>query len=47
MFVQANAVFSVLQKQAYMIASGVICIIYVVCAAVLFVGVKEKKGMNP
>ncbi|TKS86560.1 Sodium-dependent lysophosphatidylcholine symporter 1-B [Collichthys lucidus] len=30
-------------KQAYMIASGVICIIYVVCAAVLFVGVKEKK----
>ncbi|KAK5857213.1 hypothetical protein PBY51_010471 [Eleginops maclovinus] len=30
-------------KQAYLIASGVICIIYVFCAAVLFLGVKEKK----
>ncbi|XP_074548743.1 sodium-dependent lysophosphatidylcholine symporter 1-A [Halichoeres trimaculatus] len=30
-------------KQAYLIASGVICIIYVLCAAVLFVGVKEQK----
>ncbi|XP_033981169.1 sodium-dependent lysophosphatidylcholine symporter 1-B-like isoform X2 [Trematomus bernacchii] len=30
-------------KQAYLIASGVICIIYVCCAAVLFLGVKEKK----
>uniref|UniRef100_A0A672I842 Major facilitator superfamily domain containing 2A n=1 Tax=Salarias fasciatus TaxID=181472 RepID=A0A672I842_SALFA len=31
------------QKQAYMVASGVICAIYVVCAAVLFLGVKEQK----
>uniref|UniRef100_A0A672I678 Major facilitator superfamily domain containing 2A n=1 Tax=Salarias fasciatus TaxID=181472 RepID=A0A672I678_SALFA len=31
-------------KQAYMVASGVICAIYVVCAAVLFLGVKEQKG---
>lgn len=30
-------------KRAYMIASGVICIIYVLCAIVLFFGVKEKK----
>ncbi|XP_008279664.1 major facilitator superfamily domain-containing protein 2A-B-like [Stegastes partitus] len=30
-------------KQAYLIASGVICIIYVVCAAILFLGVKERK----
>ncbi|KAL2098929.1 hypothetical protein ACEWY4_005409 [Coilia grayii] len=29
-------------KQAYMIASGVICIIYVICAFVLFMGVKEQ-----
>lgn len=35
------------QKQAYLIASGVICIIYVLCAAILFLGVKEQKGMNP
>lgn len=34
------------QKQAYLIASGVICIIYVLCATVLFLGVKEQKGMN-
>uniref|UniRef100_A0A7N8Y3U4 Sodium-dependent lysophosphatidylcholine symporter 1-B-like n=1 Tax=Mastacembelus armatus TaxID=205130 RepID=A0A7N8Y3U4_9TELE len=31
------------QKQAYLIASGVICIIYILCATVLFLGVKEKK----
>ncbi|XP_075964095.1 sodium-dependent lysophosphatidylcholine symporter 1-B-like [Anarhichas minor] len=30
-------------KQAYLIASGVICVIYVFCAAVLFLGVKEQK----
>ncbi|XP_035529804.1 sodium-dependent lysophosphatidylcholine symporter 1-B-like [Morone saxatilis] len=30
-------------KQAYLIASGVICIIYVLCAVVLFFGVKEQK----
>lgn len=30
-------------KRAYLIASGVICIIYVLCAAVLFFGVKEQK----
>ncbi|XP_054469836.1 sodium-dependent lysophosphatidylcholine symporter 1-B-like [Anoplopoma fimbria] len=30
-------------KQAYLIASGVICIIYVLCAGVLFLGVKERK----
>ncbi|KAM6916881.1 sodium-dependent lysophosphatidylcholine symporter 1-B-like [Lycodopsis pacificus] len=30
-------------KQAYLIASGVICIIYVLCAAGLFLGVKEQK----
>ena len=27
-----------------MIASGVICAIYVLCAAILFMGVKEQKG---
>lgn len=40
-------VFSVipsLQKVAYMIASGVICLIYVLCAVVLFFGVRERKG---
>uniref|UniRef100_A0A4W6FRN9 MFSD2 lysolipid transporter A, lysophospholipid b n=1 Tax=Lates calcarifer TaxID=8187 RepID=A0A4W6FRN9_LATCA len=31
-------------KAAYMIASGVICLIYVLCALVLFFGVREKKG---
>uniref|UniRef100_A0A8C1SEF8 Major facilitator superfamily domain containing 2ab n=1 Tax=Cyprinus carpio TaxID=7962 RepID=A0A8C1SEF8_CYPCA len=31
-------------RNAYMIASGVICSIYVVCAMVLFFGVKEQKG---
>lgn len=30
-------------KQAYMFASGVICLIYILCAAVLFLGVKEHK----
>ncbi|XP_036927829.1 sodium-dependent lysophosphatidylcholine symporter 1-B-like [Acanthopagrus latus] len=30
-------------KQAYLIASGVICIIYVLCAIVLVLGVKEQK----
>ncbi|CAL1574958.1 unnamed protein product [Knipowitschia caucasica] len=30
-------------KHAYMLASGVICVIYVLCAAVLFLGVKEHK----
>ncbi|XP_077945589.1 sodium-dependent lysophosphatidylcholine symporter 1-B isoform X3 [Gasterosteus aculeatus] len=30
-------------KQAYLIASGAICIIYVLCAVVLFLGVKEQK----
>lgn len=30
-------------KQAYLIASGVICIIYIFCAAILFLGVKEQK----
>ncbi|XP_072221847.1 sodium-dependent lysophosphatidylcholine symporter 1-B-like [Leuresthes tenuis] len=30
-------------KQAYLIASGVICIIYILCAAILFLGVKEQK----
>uniref|UniRef100_A0AAY4D981 Sodium-dependent lysophosphatidylcholine symporter 1 n=1 Tax=Denticeps clupeoides TaxID=299321 RepID=A0AAY4D981_9TELE len=31
-------------RQAYMIASGVICIIYVLCALVLSLGVRECKG---
>uniref|UniRef100_A0A671UIK8 MFSD2 lysolipid transporter A, lysophospholipid b n=1 Tax=Sparus aurata TaxID=8175 RepID=A0A671UIK8_SPAAU len=31
-------------KAAYMIASGVICLIYVLCAIVLFFGVREQKG---
>ncbi|CAB1335096.1 unnamed protein product, partial [Coregonus sp. 'balchen'] len=30
-------------KQAYLIASGVICAIYVLCAAVLFLGVREQE----
>ncbi|KAM9354877.1 sodium-dependent lysophosphatidylcholine symporter 1-B-like [Pholidichthys leucotaenia] len=30
-------------KHAYLVASGVICIIYVLCAVVLFLGVKEQK----
>uniref|UniRef100_A0A3P8UEF3 MFSD2 lysolipid transporter A, lysophospholipid n=1 Tax=Cynoglossus semilaevis TaxID=244447 RepID=A0A3P8UEF3_CYNSE len=33
-------------RQAYLIASGVISIIYVLSAAVLFLGVKEKKGIR-
>ncbi|XP_072313368.1 sodium-dependent lysophosphatidylcholine symporter 1-B-like [Eucyclogobius newberryi] len=42
---QVNATETSLEdtKQAYMIASGVICVIYVLCAAVLFLGVKERK----
>lgn len=32
------------QRNAYMIASGVICFIYIICAVVLFLGVKERKG---
>ncbi|XP_017266598.1 sodium-dependent lysophosphatidylcholine symporter 1-B [Kryptolebias marmoratus] len=31
------------KKRSYMIASGVICFIYVLCAGVLFFGVKERK----
>uniref|UniRef100_A0A8C6T1D6 Major facilitator superfamily domain containing 2ab n=1 Tax=Neogobius melanostomus TaxID=47308 RepID=A0A8C6T1D6_9GOBI len=31
-------------KIAYMIASGIICVIYILCAIVLFFGVKEQKG---
>lgn len=27
-----------------MIASGVICLIYIICAVVLFFGVREQKG---
>lgn len=30
-------------KTAYMIASGVICLIYILCAVVLFFGVREQK----
>ncbi|XP_071755883.1 sodium-dependent lysophosphatidylcholine symporter 1-B-like isoform X1 [Centroberyx gerrardi] len=30
-------------KRAYMIASGVICAIYVFCAAILFMGVRERE----
>lgn len=33
-----------LQKVAYMIASGIICLIYIICALVLFFGVREQKG---
>uniref|UniRef100_A0A8C7F3P8 MFSD2 lysolipid transporter A, lysophospholipid b n=1 Tax=Oncorhynchus kisutch TaxID=8019 RepID=A0A8C7F3P8_ONCKI len=33
------------EKTAYMIASGAICSIYVLCAVVLFFGVKEKKEL--
>lgn len=32
------------QRKAYMIASGVICAMYVLCAITLFFGVKERKG---
>lgn len=35
-----------LQKTAYMIASGVICLIYILCAIVLFFGVREQKGTS-
>lgn len=37
---------SCLQKRAYLVASGVICIIYVLCALVVFFGVKEQKGIK-
>ncbi|XP_036431125.1 sodium-dependent lysophosphatidylcholine symporter 1-A isoform X1 [Colossoma macropomum] len=33
-------------KQAYMLASGVISIIYVLCAAVLFLGVREQQDVQ-
>ncbi|XP_060798821.1 sodium-dependent lysophosphatidylcholine symporter 1-B [Neoarius graeffei] len=33
-------------RQAYMIASGVICVIYVLCAITLFCGVKEHEGIS-
>lgn len=33
-------------RQAYMIASGVICAIYVLCAIILFFGVKERKDTS-
>ncbi|XP_061598973.1 sodium-dependent lysophosphatidylcholine symporter 1-B-like [Cololabis saira] len=33
-------------KQAYFLASAVICIIYLLCAAGLFLGVKELKGIG-
>uniref|UniRef100_A0A6Q2YCI2 Major facilitator superfamily domain containing 2A n=1 Tax=Esox lucius TaxID=8010 RepID=A0A6Q2YCI2_ESOLU len=36
-----------LQKNAYMIASGVICAMYVLCAVVLCFGVTERKGETP
>ncbi|XP_034432752.1 sodium-dependent lysophosphatidylcholine symporter 1-B-like [Hippoglossus hippoglossus] len=35
------------KKNSYMVASGVIAIIYVLCAVVLFLGVKEKKESGP
>uniref|UniRef100_A0A674MYQ6 MFSD2 lysolipid transporter A, lysophospholipid a n=1 Tax=Takifugu rubripes TaxID=31033 RepID=A0A674MYQ6_TAKRU len=35
--------FTVSTKQAYMISTGVICIIYLLCTLVLFLGVKERK----
>lgn len=35
-----------LQKTAYMIASGVICLIYILSAVVLFFGVREQKGKS-
>ncbi|XP_064156794.1 sodium-dependent lysophosphatidylcholine symporter 1-B-like [Anguilla rostrata] len=34
-------------KQAYLIASGVICAVYVLCALILVLGVKERKGSAP
>ncbi|XP_047668956.1 sodium-dependent lysophosphatidylcholine symporter 1-A isoform X5 [Tachysurus fulvidraco] len=33
-------------KQAYMIASGVISVIYIICAAVLFFGVREQEDVS-
>uniref|UniRef100_A0A8C7M8W4 MFSD2 lysolipid transporter A, lysophospholipid a n=1 Tax=Oncorhynchus kisutch TaxID=8019 RepID=A0A8C7M8W4_ONCKI len=34
-------------KRAYLIASAVICVLYVLCAAVLFLGVREQEGTEP
>uniref|UniRef100_A0A674EMX1 MFSD2 lysolipid transporter A, lysophospholipid a n=1 Tax=Salmo trutta TaxID=8032 RepID=A0A674EMX1_SALTR len=34
-------------KRAYLIASAVICVMYVLCAAVLFLGVREQEGTEP
>ncbi|KAM4542892.1 sodium-dependent lysophosphatidylcholine symporter 1-B-like [Odontesthes bonariensis] len=33
-------------KQAYLTASGVVCIIYILCAVILFLGVKEQKEIG-
>ncbi|XP_060727559.1 sodium-dependent lysophosphatidylcholine symporter 1-A isoform X3 [Tachysurus vachellii] len=33
-------------KQAYMLASGVISVIYIICAAVLFLGVREQQDVS-
>lgn len=33
-------------RTAYMIASGVICLIYIICAVVLFFGVREQKDSS-
>uniref|UniRef100_A0A3Q3BHT7 MFSD2 lysolipid transporter A, lysophospholipid b n=1 Tax=Kryptolebias marmoratus TaxID=37003 RepID=A0A3Q3BHT7_KRYMA len=38
--------FASSQKNAYMIASGVICLIYILCAVVLFFGVREQKELS-
>lgn len=40
-----HVIVSSLQKQAYMLASGVICMIYIFCAVILFLGVREHRGM--
>ncbi|KAJ8287512.1 hypothetical protein COCON_G00001710 [Conger conger] len=34
-------------KRAYLIASGVICAVYVLCALILVLGVKERKDSRP
>lgn len=43
-FIICLFLFFSFQKTAYMIASGVICLIYILCAIVLFFGVREQKG---
>lgn len=45
---KANASHVTLEdtKRAYMLASGMISIIYVLCAAVLFLGVREQKAVR-